>query len=379
MPSRHPAVAPGSDVAHATAWGLVVAGVVVAGIYTGSRGLRDFDTALVSYAGATVFAAFGLGYRYAMWLRRPPTRLYWRRGWQLFLARGKRWAHLELLARLLWDNFVAQRFIERRSRLRWVAHWSIAWGCLLAAAVTFPLSFGWVRFETPRDVQTHYDAYVFGVRLFRFRLDGPLAPFVFNILVIAAVLVIVGVLLALWHRGRDRAALAVQQLSNDLVPLALLFAVSVTGLFLTASTHFLHGLQYGFLSQLHAVMVIFTLLYLPFGKFFHIFQRPAQLGVAFYKRAAEAGERARCRRCGEPFAAQLQVEDLKLVEAALGIRYALADGGHYQHVCPACRRKVVALAQDLMWRATRVEAATATTASSHDDLVPHGQDPRAHC
>ena len=75
----------GSDTAHAMGWGLVAAFAVIAGIYFGSRGLRDFDPALVSYAGATVFAAFGLGYRYAMWLRRPPTRVYWFRGWQIFL------------------------------------------------------------------------------------------------------------------------------------------------------------------------------------------------------------------------------------------------------------------------------------------------------
>src|ERR1035437_9726719 len=65
--------------------GLIAAVLLVVGIVVGSRGLKDFDPALVSYAGATVFSAFGLGYRYAMWLRRPPTRLYWFRGWQIFL------------------------------------------------------------------------------------------------------------------------------------------------------------------------------------------------------------------------------------------------------------------------------------------------------
>jgi hypothetical protein len=76
----------GSDVVHATAWGLLAAGLIIAGIVAGSRGLRDFDVALVSYAGATVFAAFGVGYRYAMWLPRAPTRLYWYRGIELFFT-----------------------------------------------------------------------------------------------------------------------------------------------------------------------------------------------------------------------------------------------------------------------------------------------------
>ena len=99
----------------------------------------------------------------------------------------------------------------------------------------------------------------------------------------------------MWRRGRDRGALAVQQFGADLLPLVMLFAVSITGIFLTVSTHLMRGLHFVFLSQLHAVTVIFTLLYLPFGKFFHIFQRPAQLGVAFYREAGAKGEAARAR------------------------------------------------------------------------------------
>ena len=122
-----------------------------------------------------------------------------------------------------------------------------------------------------------------------FRLGSFIAELTFNILDIAAVMVLIGVFFAMWRRGRDRDARAVQQFSNDLLPLILLFAISITGLFLTASTHLMHGLHYVFLSQLHAITVIFTLLYLPFGKFFHIFQRPAQLGVDFYKKSRRGG------------------------------------------------------------------------------------------
>jgi hypothetical protein len=336
------------DTRWATLVGLLAAAAITLGIYFGSRGLRDFDTALVPYAGATVFSAFGLGYRYAMWLRRPPTRTYWIRGWQFFLRNLPR--NLLHLARLVWDNLLAQRFIERRSHLRWVAHACIFWGCLLAALVTFPLSFGWIRFETPPDSQEVYRAYVFGIRLLSFPLESRLAPLVFNILDIAAVMVLVGISLALWRRARDRGALAVQQFANDFLPLILLFAVSATGLLLTASTHFLRGFHYGFLAQLHAVTVIFTLVYLPFGKFFHIFQRPAQLSIQFYKEAGARGRQASCVRCGTAFASQLHVDDLKRVQEALGIRYR-TDRFHYQDVCPACRRKNLALAQGELWRA----------------------------
>jgi len=90
---------------------------------------------------------------------------------------------------------------------------------------------------------------------------------------------------------------------------------------------------------------------MPFGKFFHIFQRPAQIGVTFYKERGAEGEQAVCRRCGEPFASLMHVEDLKRVQAALDIRYRLQDGTHYQDICPACRRKNVALTQDGLWKA----------------------------
>jgi len=351
-----------ADVARATAWGLFTAGAVLAGIYFGSRRLRDFDVALVPYAGASVFSAFGLGYRYSMWLTKPPTRLYWWRGWRLFFAPSRVVRNSARLASLFAVNIVAQRFIEKRSPLRWAAHWCIFWGCILAAAVTFPLSFGWIHFETAGVAQGVYQAFVFGVHVFTFDLDSPIAPLVFNVLDISAVLVILGVSLALWRRGRDRGALAIQQFGADLFPLVMLFAVSITGIFLTVSTHLMRGLHFVFLSQLHAVTVIFTLLYLPFGKFFHIFQRPAQLGVAFYREVGAAGDPARCARCGEVFASSMHIEDLKQVERELGIRYGIdshtsgaGDGPtpdpstHYQDVCPTCRRKSLALTQDALW------------------------------
>jgi hypothetical protein len=340
-----------SDTAHAVLWGLIAAAVLVVGIFAGSRGLRDFDPALVSYAGASVLAGFGLGYRYAMWLRRPPTRLYWYRGWQIFLAPKRLPANLAYLARIVWDTVVLQRFIDRRPHLRWTAHWFLAWGCILAAAVTFPLSFGWVRFETAHNNQEIYRAFMFGIPLGSFHLGTPFAELTFDILDVAAIMVLIGVFFALWRRGHDHGAWSVQQFSDDMLPLIFLFAISITGLFLTISTHLMRGIYYGFLSQLHAVTVILTLLYLPFGKFFHIFQRPAQLGINFYKQQGAEGPQAHCNRCCQPFATSMHIDDLKTVQAVLGIQYQLADGTDYQDVCPACRRKNLALTQDGLWKA----------------------------
>lgn len=339
-----------SNVAHALFWGMGVASALLLAIYIGSNSLRHYDAALVPYTGACVFTAFGVGYRFAMWLQRPPTRTYWSRGWQIFFQPARLPRNLVRLIAILLSDFLAQRFIEKRSRWRWTAHWLIAWGCVLAAAVTFPLSFGWVHFENAPNNQAIYRAFVFDQHISTFRLGTIMAIVTFNVLDISAVMILTGVAIALFRRARDRGAISVQQFAQDMVPLLLLFAISITGLFLTASTHLLHGLNYGFLSMLHAVAVIFTLLYLPFGKFFHIFQRPAQIGVRFYKEAGEKGQQAHCLRCGGPFASSMHIADLKGIQEALGIRYELPDGAHYQDVCPACRRKSLMLAQDKTWR-----------------------------
>src|SRR5437867_8662789 len=114
-------------------------------------------------------------------------------------------------------------------------------------------------------------------------------------------------MLAMRRRVRDHGAAAVQQFGEDFLPLILLFAVSVTGLMLTASYTWLKGYAYDFIAILHAITVIGTFLWLPFGKFFHIFQRPAQIGVRFYKDMGHIEEPAHCRRCGAPFTSKLHV------------------------------------------------------------------------
>src|SRR5579884_159103 len=93
--------------------GLVAAAILAVAIFVGSRNLRHIDAALVSYTFACLFAVFGLGYRYSMWLQRPPTRLYWRRGWQSFFRRGRMLQTLKDFARRVGGVFLLNRFIWR--------------------------------------------------------------------------------------------------------------------------------------------------------------------------------------------------------------------------------------------------------------------------
>jgi len=342
-------------------WAMAMTSVVALLIVAGSRNLQNFDAALVAYTFAVLFATFGITYRYAMWLQRPPTRLYWRRGWQVFLMPRFLLRNLAVWVQRLFTTFAFNIFIWRRGRARWGAHWLIMWGCLTATAITFPLVFGWIHFRTLPDNLDWYRAYVFGFPTIAFPIHSLFGFMLFHGLVWSSFLVIAGVMIAMHRRMRDHGAGAVQQFGEDFLPLIMLFAISVTGLMLTASYTWMKGYGYDFLAILHAVTVIFTLLWLPFGKFFHIFQRPAQLGVAFYRDVGERTEQARCARCGDAYASKMQVEDLIRVEKELGFEYEMpgSDAGHYQRVCPRCRRSLLALSQgvlrqpdsaDLNWR-----------------------------
>jgi hypothetical protein len=341
------------DKVRAAAWALLFTAVLAALIVYGSRRLDHFDAALVGYTFATLFATFGVTYRYAMWLTRPPTRMYWRRGWRIFSMRRLFGSHALEIGRRFFVEFAANRFIFRRGTLRGLTHWLIMWGCILAAAITFPLVWGWIHFETVPGNLDGYRAFVFGVPVADFGVHSPAAFIIFHGLVWSSVLVIAGVMLAFRRRMVDRGAVAVQQFGFDMLPLLLLFAISVTGLMLTASYTWMKGYAYDFLAIVHAVAVILTLLWLPFGKLFHIFQRPAQLGVALYKEAGSLGPQAICGRCARAFAPAMMVGDLTEVERRLGFAYEIQGHGemtHYQQVCPRCRRALFGLAQAELWR-----------------------------
>lgn len=319
--------------------GVATALLVVVGIYFGSGRFLRFDTPLAAYAAATVFAAFAVAYRYLMWVQRPQTWKYFRASFGLFLRPGQLGANVGKLVVLTFNNIIAQRFIFFRGRRRWWAHMCLAWGCLLAFAITFPLSWGWVQFSVSEDGNRYVTEFM-GGKLFAFDPHGVIGFFMLNGLNISAVIVLAGVGLAMHRRVFDRGAQAVQSLNNDLVPLFLLFAVSISGLMLTASYRLMGGSEFAFLSMLHAFTVVVLLLYLPFGKLFHILQRPAQLGVQYYKEEGRKGEQAFCVRSGLPYQSKLHHDDLVELMKEIGM-----DFGDHQNVSPEEKRKLIALNQ----------------------------------
>ncbi len=328
----------------AATWSTVAVAFALVLVAVGSGGLRWFDAALVGYLFGTLFAVFGVTYRYLVWLQRPPTKRLRLRGWEALRARGVRVGNLARLPALVWTHLIGQTFIRQRSFGRWAAHQLVFWGCILAALVTFPLVFGWFHFESVGQDGSQYQMFVADIGTISFDSRSVFGWFVFHALDVAAILVLTGVFIFLARRVRDPGAIAVER-QMDFLALAGLFAISVTGLLLTVSSLWMEGRFYTFLTTIHALTVILGLMYIPFGKFFHIFQRPATLGVAYYKRAGEQGVQQHCSECGEAFASALQVRDLEDVLPELGFDYSTEDGGNYQRVCPRCRRRMVTFVQ----------------------------------
>jgi hypothetical protein len=343
------------EVRKAVFRGLVATFILTVLILLGSRNLAHFDAALVAYTFSILFATFGLTYRYSMWLSRPPTNLYWRRGWASFFQRGFRLKNFGIWTRRFGSEVLANRFIFKRDPMRGLTHMLIMWGCFIAVAITFPLVFGWLYFEPVIGELETYTVVVFGFPTASFRTGSLAAFMLFHGLVWASFLVIAGVMLAMRRRMRDEGAASVQRFVEDFMPLILLFAVSLTGLMLTASNMWLAGYAFSFIMIVHAITVIGTFLWLPFGKFFHVFQRPAQMGVGFYKDAGDRMEKANCRRCGHPFSSRMHIEDLIDVERQLGYRYEIpgSETEHYQWICPPCRRASFAIAQGMLWQGKR--------------------------
>jgi hypothetical protein len=223
--------------------------------------------------------------------------------------------------------------------LRWVMHQCLFWGVLLSFLITFPLVFGWMSFRAVSAEQ--YQMYVFGFPTLTFDALGFTGFNAFHALDYTATLVIIGVCLAYWRRYNDRAIKPMQRVLFDLLPLHLLMAISLTGLMLTVVDLWFEGALHWPITLTHQFLVIMMLLYLPFGKLFHITQRPASLGVELYYAVGTDQGMKNCARCGRPFGMQLHVEDVKTALNGVGYNFWLPqEGHHWQDYCARCRRVI---------------------------------------
>lgn len=319
-------------------------GLTILLVFLGSGSLQNFDAALVTYLFGTIFAIFGVTYRTSVWLQRPPTWMYFKRG-LYFLFTGSIFYHLFFVIKEVSGNIVFQKFIYPRGKFRWMAHFMIAVGCTSAFLITIPLTFGWIHFTLVPHTIDIYQAHFFGFEVFSFKLGSVVAFLTFHALNWSSWLVILGSLYYLRRRLTNPGLIATQSFDADLLPLILLITISSTGLGLTYSYQFMEGFAFEFLAVLHAITVILFLIWIPFGKFFHIIQRPAQIGAHIYKIEGKRQKgMAVCPHTGEEFTSQLHIDDLKIVTRELGFDFSDSNGGSHLDLSPEGKRSRIAQA-----------------------------------
>ena len=305
--------------------------LLLAAVYAGSSGLAHLDAALLGYLAATVAACFVTVYRTSAFWRRPPSAFYAR----ALLEAVRRPRELRRLLGAAGRDLAAQRFIARRSRVRWLAHLLLSVGTLVSFAITLPLVWGWLRFEA--DGGRSYRAILVAVPVVRFAPEGVVGWLVFHGLSLAAVAVALGATYFLLVRLRARGG-PHETAGFHLAPLLLLLAVALSGLALPAAGRSgLPGL-FRAAALVHEVSVVALLLALPFTKLAHLLIRPLHLGAQLVR--APGALRAGCIGCGAPLAPVAQRDAVERLLAARGFRFA-----RHQRRCPTCRRRQVATAQ----------------------------------
>ncbi len=341
-------------------YGVVAAALLTLLIALGSRGFHWFDAALIGYAVATVFATAAVTYKYTFWLARPPTGRYFRRSWEMFLSFTNFRRYTSLVPRAIITDIFTQNFLRRRGWYRWIMHQCLFWGVVLSCAITFPLTFGWLRFT--QTAAGEYHMWVAGFPFISFPTNSIFGFVVVHALDFTAAILLIGLVMALHRRFKDLAVISVQRFQFDIMPLAYLMAIVLTGFALTADSAWLGGAYYWWISLTHEVVVVLWLLSLPFGKFFHILERPATIGIKLYTQITQDEAMHHCPRCGDAFATARFVRDLKKTLDDVGEHYALpalapaanaaspaeavgaqaedarTSGLWWQDLCPRCKR-----------------------------------------
>ena len=309
----------------------------------GSVNLQNYDAALMIYFFGTISMTFGIAYRHSIWLQRPPTKMYWKRTWQLLRSKNY-WSQLKNYGKLSFKNLLLQKFIMPRGKMRWVGHFLLAVGCLISFGVTFGLTFGWMHFTLVPGTTDMYETHFMGFTVMEFKLGTIVALFLFHILVWTAIMVIIGSAIMMHRRFIDEGQMATQWFERDWVPLILLIIVSVTGLGIWFDYSFLEGKMSQFMAITHAITVAMFLMWIPFGKFFHIFQRPAQIGANVYRiEGAKEGMQV-CPHTKEEYACKMQINDLKEVTKELGFKLENEKGMSYLEYSPEGKRCMLAKA-----------------------------------
>ncbi len=312
-------------------------------MWLGTGQFVHVDMMLFGYLIGSLVFAIGITLRMVSWSLRPATHQMLKRSFSNLRNRERKKRNISSIIKTAIDNIILQKFIFKRGIYRGVTHWLIAWGCIGSFAITFGLTFGWMHFSLI-DPET-YQIIVMGVPTITMAAHGLFAEMVYNGLNITAMMVLIGVLMALIRRTTSPDVKVTQRTEFDLVPLYILLTVTVTGLVLTLSYAVLDGWMHNYLSLIHQITVVLFLVYFPFGKLFHLPIRPMTTAVPMnYQEHLQVDTRA-CKRCETLYSNDDQIADVKEILGAQSFDLQLSDGTYLSDYCPACRRRMRVMKQ----------------------------------
>jgi len=312
-------------------------------IWMSTDQFTDIDMALIGYMLSSFIFAIGLTVRLCSWLLRPATHQVIQRSIKNLKMKERAKRNYKAIIKTAFENIILQKFIFKRGIYRGVQHVLIAWGCIGSFAITFGLTFGWMRFDLI-DPET-YQIVAFNIPTIKMAAHGLVAELIYNGLNITALMVMVGVSMALGRRLKNQDVKVTQRAEFDLLPLYILMAVTLSGLLLTVSYVFLEGWMHHYLTLIHQITVVIMLIYFPYGKLFHLPIRPLATAVPMnYQEVVKVDTRA-CKKCGTTYSSDDQISDVKEILAVQKFDLQLADGTYLADYCPACRRRIRVMKQ----------------------------------
>lgn len=312
-------------------------------MWIGTGQFAKVDLMLMGYMVASFIFFIGITVRMASWLLRPATNQMVKRSIKNFFTKKRTKRNFAAIIKTLVDNIILQKFIFKRGLYRGIQHWLIAWGCIGSFAITFGLTFGWIHFKLID--ATTYQMVVMSVPTIKMHANGLFAQMVYNGLNITAIMVLVGVIMALVRRINNHDLKVTERAEFDLLPLYILLAVTVSGLLLTVSYKFLGGFIHPQLALIHQVTVVLFLIYFPFGKLFHLPIRPLATAVPMNYQEELMVDTRSCKKCGTKYSSDDQITDVKAILHAQQFDLQLEDGTYLADYCPSCRRKIRVMSQ----------------------------------
>jgi hypothetical protein len=322
-------------------FGLVL--VLIFLMWVGTGQFSHVDIMLFGYLISSFIFAIGMTIRMCAWAVRPATHQVLKRSFKNMKAKKRIKRNWKAILKTAFDNIILQKFIFKRGIYRGIMHWLIAWGCIGSFAITFGLTFGWMHFKLI-DPET-YQMVVMGIPTITMAANGLFAELVYNGLNITAMMVLIGVTMALIRRSRNQDVKVTQRVEFDLLPLYILLWVTVSGFLLTVSYKFLGGWVHNYLALIHQITVVIFLVYFPFGKLFHLPVRPLATAVPMNYQEVAGIDSRECKSCKSPYSNDDQITDVKEILGAQSFDLQLADGSYIADYCPSCRRRIRVMKQ----------------------------------